>query len=225
MQPHERRAHARIAFPSRVTVEARGTVERLAARDISRGGIFLYTTQPPGNVGDAVRVMIAMPHDGSLLTLEGEIVRIIEAPTSQGGGVLGIGIQWAHPTKEVGEALDVLLEQLLASTGGGKRAHPRISALLRVVCHDPKELKAMARDIGRGGLKLETDRRLTLGDQVELELVAPNGKSTALKGTVRRLDEPAPGHLHPEVGLEFDELSESEKSQLAALMKGLLKKK
>lgn len=223
MDGRERRAHARVAVPLRARIESADWAEDLALRDISKGGAFLYTSKPPVKAGDSVRLAITFPGGREPLGMLGEVARVVEAPASEGGGTLGIGIRFASTDAATAARLDQLLVAAVRGPGGERRATPRIAALLHVECRTDKAMDAIMRDISRGGMGITTDRPLSAGDKVEVHVRPPSGVPLTLGGTVRRVDAPRAGEMYRSVGIQFNHLGEATRAELDRFLDDLAK--
>lgn len=221
MSDLERRRFARIACPLKVQLTVAGRTQELLARDISKGGIFLFCSYVVSDVGTPVGVALRT-EQGVEASLPGELVRIVEAPADHGGGILGTGIQWASLDEAQQRALDAILEEMLHGVGGQRRAHPRVSAHLRFACRTDQELKAVLLDLSRGGLQMEIDGRLGVGDPVAVSIDAPPAPLLSLKARVRRVDAPERGRSYRRVGLEFEPPSPDTDERLKELLEQLV---
>ncbi len=216
----ERRAYARLAYPVKVDLKIAGQSISLLARDISRGGIFLFTTFVV-DVDSKVGVVLHPPDGGEPLELAGEVVRLVEAPQEEGGGLQGIGVQWGTLSPANERRLDQLMHQLLwGGSGGDRRAHPRLAAMLNIVCRTDQDINALVRDISQGGMLMTVHRPIALGSEVEVQVDVPPAPSVSLRARVRRCERPK-NQIPFSIGLEFDIQSEQVRDALHVLIKQL----
>lgn len=107
----KRRANKRypIQYPTQVRCESWGQFLQLYTQNISQGGIFLQTTEPPP-IGTALQVQIELP-SGQGLVLSAQIVHVVPANLAAAQGILpGFGAQFVNVTEEQIHALRSLVE-------------------------------------------------------------------------------------------------------------------
>jgi Tfp pilus assembly protein PilZ len=94
-----RRNHPRIRVALTVRIEMGETAIEATTRDVAEGGLFAPCDSPLP-AGERVRVVLHHPRDGSVLALEGTVLRTV------GGGEPGIGVTFTDPGPD---GIDVLM--------------------------------------------------------------------------------------------------------------------
>ncbi len=217
----ERRAHARIAVPLSARLVVGGEEVEYAVRDVSRGGIFLYTPEPPGKVGATFNLKLALTAGIKPLTLQTKIIRVVSEPREKGVAVVGIALSFLKMTAEQESALVDLLDRAMLGPGTNSRAYPRVYHLLEVVCRTKSEFRVVLQDIGEGGLGLFVDRAFPINEEVTVE-VSKNGNSPLkLQGWVVS-SEAVEGEVNRfRLGVRFARLSPEGRKELQSFIKRL----
>lgn len=92
MSGRERRIFPRWALHAAVDIESENNLWAGLSYDVSAGGIFVATHQPPA-IGTDVRVSVTLP-DGTKIELDG-VTRWIRDPQRASPGLpAGVGIEW-----------------------------------------------------------------------------------------------------------------------------------
>ncbi len=217
---HEQRAHPRISAPATAWVSVpSGRRFELPVRDVSRGGLFLICNQPFGAVGVTVELELALPGGGVSVPLRAQIVRLVEAP--QGGGLMGVGLQFVELTAGQNTALSALIARLVAGPGGERRAYPRVAHRLSVQCTGRTDVKAIVRDLSLGGVSLWLDTPVAVGEGLILFLDREGAPPLQLTGRVlatqwAREDEP-----YDQARIAFDPLAEETAAALRTYLEQL----
>jgi len=216
----ERRRHARLQAQLDIEVEdASGHRYGAQVRDLSQGGACLFARSATGMVGDALELFLPDTHGDCVATR----ATIMRASAVDGGMVLGVKFDEAQP--DALEVVDYLLGSLLVGAGGGMREHPRIARRISVPCETPDEMVAVVENISLGGLAMNLDVPLEVGEQVLVVLPGEDGEDLlSLQCRVANLRE-LEGSEPPQylVGLEFSELSAQRRALLDAMLVGLLR--
>lgn len=220
----EKRAHARIAVPVSARLVDGSRELELAVRDISRGGIFLYTKNPPGKVGKVVTLKLAITAGLKPVVISAEITRIVMDTAERGGGVLGMGLQFVRLNEERERQLIDLLDRAMLGPGTNSRAYPRVYHLLDVVCRSTVELRALLRDIGEGGVGLTVDRPLTLDEPVSIEISRTGETALRLDGWVVSQEKLPDESGRYRAGIRFARLAPEMRQKLNDWMKRLYRK-
>ncbi|MGQ0508430.1 MAG: PilZ domain-containing protein [Myxococcaceae bacterium] len=174
----ERRTHARVAVPLDARVILNEHEVAFTVRELSRSGIFLYTTKPPGKVGDNLTLKLAITAGIKPVCLVAQIVRIA---TESGGEILGMGLRFVKGSPEQDKAVLDLMDRALLGRGTQMRSFPRVSYLLSVRCTSREQLEVMLRDIGEGGVGLETNSAFEKDETITLEVSRAGNPTGALK--------------------------------------------
>lgn len=106
------RQHTRFETSDKVVVELRGRddLRELYTRDISKGGMFLATDDPPP-IGAMLTVTVQTP-DGAL-DLPGRVVHVMTtAQAAEVGGAPGVGVQFDDLTEDTVSRLEGYVEGL-----------------------------------------------------------------------------------------------------------------
>jgi uncharacterized protein (TIGR02266 family) len=94
---------------------------KLYSKDISHGGIFVQTLDPPP-LRTAVVVRLSLPAGGGVVELGGEVVQIVPAERASALGLVpGMGIQFGDLTPEMRQAL----EAVVADVASGRAPDPQ----------------------------------------------------------------------------------------------------
>ncbi len=98
---------------------------------------------------------------------------------------------------------------------------PQIASKVTIRKHGLDDLVAYTRDVGMGGVFIETSQAFEMGDRLEVLLSAPSmWEPLVLRASVCRIETPredSPGG----VGLQFQDLSESQSVALGELTASL----
>jgi c-di-GMP-binding flagellar brake protein YcgR len=216
MEGREKRAYARISLADRFTVRLGETKLALPVRDISLGGVFLYTDDSTLSVSTLLTVEI--PYGQPPLEMAAEVVRVIPVPDHPERN-LGVGLRWSESSEKARAQLVRIIDGLLEKPSG-KRSAPRIHALVQVACLTNRSIEMILRDIGHGGMALMADRTLEVDSEIEIELEIPGQEPVRLRGKVRRVDAPRSGELFRRVGVQFTSMPSEAR---AALRQGLMR--
>lgn len=220
----EKRAHARVAVPINARLLTGSQETELPVRDVSVGGIYLYTRRPPGGLGTPVRLKLALNAGIKPIVVSGKIVHLEPDPMGDKGDVLGIGVQFDPGGPEQDKALVALLDKAMLGRGTNNRAYPRVAYLLEVTCRSKQELRAVMRDVGEGGMGLTIERGFGKDDEVTVEVGYGGGLPVKLPGWVVSC-EPLirqPGSFR--VGVRFGKLSPPVRAQLLKILEALYRR-
>jgi c-di-GMP-binding flagellar brake protein YcgR len=219
----ERRVYRRISAPARAQViRGDGTRLELPVRDVSLGGIFLFTRELPAPMGEELNVEIHLPSSTYVVRLRAEVVRSVES--DKPGELLGVGLRFVDPTPEQRVALDGLMLKLLEGPGGERRAYPRISHHVAVRCTSAPGLTAILRDLSHGGAGLWVDRPVPFGTTLSLEVSREGKPPLTLPGIVVA---PAParsGEPYSQVGIRFQSMTPDRQGELDRFLEDLVRR-
>lgn len=187
-------------------------------QDVSLRGMFVHTDSPPA-LRQLVRVDVMLPGDAKL-SLNAMIVFVLPAhnehrrPPGVGLQLYGVGREaesvWQAFIRDVAaqhpeaDRHDVELQKP-AAPDPVRRRHPRLGVRMRVLPRNVDALIEMwTRDVSRGGMFIETEHELSVGDALELDVVHPqSGDTFTLPCVVRRV---ARGSAGRGVGVEIVDL-------------------
>lgn len=218
----ERRAHARIAVPIIVRVVSGKKELDLQARDISRSGIFLFTREPPGQVGTILTLRLSLTAGIKPVEVKGEIVRVVLDPEDKKGGVLGFGAHFVELTPAKERDVLNLLDRAMLGRGSMRRIYPRVYHLIEIKARTRTEQRALLQDIGEGGVGLTLDRSLQIDEEVALEITRGKGEPVLkLQGWVTSCVAAGPALGAYRVGLRFGRIPAPMRADLQAFLKKL----
>jgi uncharacterized protein (TIGR02266 family) len=86
------------------------------SENISRGGIFVATQNPP-DLREVVELLLELPDGGGPAKTDAEVVHRVTAEQATRGRVAGAGLQFVGADDEFRERLDRCMENLLAEEG------------------------------------------------------------------------------------------------------------
>ena len=216
----ELRAHPRISAPVRAClVNERGERSEIPVRDISLGGLFLFTPSLVARVGEVRTLELGTPDGAFFLTLKAEVVRAVVAPDTD--ELLGIGMQFTELNADQQARLTELMSRLINGSGGERRAFPRLSYRVKVICDGAVQATALLKDLSLGGAGLWLDTPVAIGQTVTLQI---EGGKQILKVPGRVVSTRWPRHDEPfaQAGIQFTHLSEALTSELNAFLRILL---
>ena len=87
----ERRRHPRVERLIKLSFQTGDVTGTTLARDISTGGVFVQTHEPPA-VGTKIKINLVHPVDQVELELIGKVVRVVEVDLSKPHRVPGVGV-------------------------------------------------------------------------------------------------------------------------------------
>ena len=221
----DKRAHARVAVPinAQVVVGARET--EFVVKDISRGGIFLFTNSPPGVLGSTLTLKLSLTAGIKPLVLRGRIARIIADPKGHGGATLGIGIEFTDRNSTQDQAILALLDRAMIGRGTNNRAFPRVYQVLDITCQTGQLLRGLLCDVGEGGAGLTLESPVAKDEEVTVEIFRPSlATPLKLQGWVVSSEplERNPGKHR--VGVRFGRLAAETRAELKALIASVVRR-
>ena len=196
----------------------------MGVRDISSGGIFLYTSEPPVPVGEDVTIRLALTPGIKPVTVGAEVVRVLMASPEQGGGILGIGLHFHKISPDIRKQLDDLLHRAMLGVGTNGRAYPRVSCMMdvRFMYLTPALRRAVLRDVGEGGVGLFADEQVAKDSVVVVELQCDAATTLHLSGQVVSCEEMRgnKGGRY-RIGVKFSGLAQEGRKDLQRFLKRL----
>lgn len=217
----ERRAHARAAIRISAQMLVAGQETELEARELSRGGVFLYCATPPAIVGSKMAIKLATTAGIRPIALEAQLVRVAHKPD---GGVLGIGLRFVAPSVDQERALLGLIERGMQGAGTNNRAFPRVYSQLGVTIPSRSGASALLQDIGEGGACLWVDLRFSVNDELTIEIPITGDLPLRLGGFVVSSEPVADQAGTSRIGMRFARISAPQRTQLRALLASLCRK-
>lgn len=194
--------------------------------NISQSGIFLETPKTIAKVGEKVELAIGFPSSKEKIGILGKVVRIVGP--NQVGHTKGLGIEFLRIEAKKTLLFNRFLEELLNARGMGCRKSPRISTMITVEFTNPKEIgRCLTQDLGRGGMFIQTERDLALGQQVAVVLLNPyNDERITLEGEivhVRKSLKPRDRMGYTDgVGVKFSNMTAPKADRINNFLKNLL---
>lgn len=218
----EKRQSARISAAVAAQVSDGEGWYELPVRDISQGGIFLFTPTMPAEVGDLLTLRLGLPEGEPLVTLEAEIVRSVAAPKEEGEGLLGIGLQFVDLTNDERAKLDELLDRVKLGLLGQKgRAYARVAHRIDVWSAEQKDLQAVLGELSHEGAGLWLDKPLQKGAPVTMEIHRDDGPALKLSGKTTGGRQTSTKQTYHYVQVKFEALSEHAKAELEKYLASL----
>lgn len=221
VDPAEKRTFPRTSVSERFTVRADGRTALMEARDISLGGIFLYTDDEALGLSTRIEVDIPVLEGEPALALGGEVVRVLPLP-ADAAQTLGVGVRWNDPTPEQKAQLARAIDRLMASHAG-QRNHPRLTALLSVTYPPNRQAEMVLENLSTGGMGLLVDTEVVLGEQVEVELQVFGQEPLRLAGAVVRSEETERVKVFRRIGVQFGPLPVETRQALQQMLKRLIR--
>jgi hypothetical protein len=220
----ERRRDARYKARIAVTMTRGKVTTPLLTEDVSFRGVFVRMDAPPA-LRQLVQLEIALPRGA---TIRPHAMVVYRVPPG-GDQVPGAGLQfygldgrdrihWDTFVHEVRQEAKPLPPPSDGAIDAIKRKHERHVVRFEVRLTSLEELRALyTRDISKGGMALETELLIQVGEEVGLDLVHPtSGIEFALDAVVRRVirDNGVRG-----LGLEFVGLTEERREALGRFVR------
>lgn len=176
---------------------------RFMTENVSLGGIFLATEEPP-DLRVLLRITMKLPPDDRELTAHGMAVHVVRAGAGP-GATAGVGVQfyavdgatrarWAEFIKYVERTFAPVPEALPEPPPrADRRQHPRTHAELELEVRSVEELKTLyTRDVSAGGMFIVTDLALAVGAPLRIQVVHPRTRARfPVDAVVRRLQHPS----------------------------------
>jgi len=214
---HSRRdVRYRVRIPVSLAIGKR-TMSSVS-QDVSLRGLFVHTDSPP-SLRQLVRVDVTLPGDVKL-SLNAMVVFVMP-PRNDHRRPPGVGLQLYGIGREAEAVWQAFIRDLAAQHPEAdrhavelppatapdpvRRRHPRLAIRLRVLPRNVDALIEMwTRDVSRGGMFLETEHEMAVGDAFELDVVHPHTSATfTLPCIVRRV---ARGSAGRGLGVEIVDL-------------------
>lgn len=214
----ERRRWARIEASLECTVAAADQTFDAKVVNLSRSGVAVMAASGLTQVGESVAVMLDQLEGGLSLGLSGAVARIVGSGEDT---VYGIHFEALPPDTE--QELVWLLRMLAGGKGGGRRAHPRVSARISVKCKSKERFEALLNDLSRGGFSIRCPAKVEKGATLEVEFgVAEHSDLLTIEGLVTHVEATADGKRIAGLSFTPPSLEQREKvQQLLVLLLGL----
>ena len=205
-----------ISFEVRVSGPQGVTYGKL--HDLSRMDARFHATELVGQVGDPLDLFLPFS-DETEVAVMGDLLRL--EPTTRS---LLHEVEFNLVEPNMQNQLQQVIGNLLKSTGGGTRKHPRIMCQSTARTSDPTKVKAVLETISLGGVGIILDHALNLGGEVKFTIARPkfNGSAVSDLHLVGRVvNQNLIEGRQPEryrVGIEFKNLTHKSKTRLQGLI-------
>ena len=212
-QSQSERREARYPFRLKVTLRSGAETFQLDTSDVSYRGIFLCTESPP-NLRELIAITATLPPDNTPFHSHGMCVFSLTENTDNSGTGIQFYAQsendrgaWERFILHVRESFS---EEELEMPSSARRRHPRLDVKFEVKPANISELETLySRNLSTGGMFLETELDLDIGQALELSILHPlNSNSFTISSTVRRRSRNPVG-----LGVEFSLLAETERDR------------
>ncbi len=210
-------------YPIRLPVVLRiGQVSHnYVSGDVSYRGIFVCTDEPPV-LRQLITIEAVLPPNNTEFISHGMSVYTLH-PNNARKRSPGVGIQFYAQSQDNRRIWEHFVDHARNSPPDipkdtidpSKRKHPRVDARFEVRPHDLDELETLfTRDISKGGMFLETDRRVAVGIKLAITIYHPiTRRAFTIDSVVKRCSTTPRG-----VGLEFVDLSEDRRNAFGSFV-------
>lgn len=213
MTSETRRRHARIETDLPCTLDGR---QQARIRNLSVGAALVLAPTGLAELYGTVSLDFRVG-DVELLAVHGEVLRIAERELDCEYGIQFVAVEPADAVR-----LARCLDLLLSGKGVGRRAAPRLHRRVDLRCHAGREFYATMEDICLGGLGLECELPLRVGEEVAFEvLVGSLDAPFKLSGVVTHVRSTQAGVYR--AGLRFGALSARERTSLELTLQSVLR--
>src|SRR4029450_7365981 len=127
MAAEENRIHARIHVSTKIEVSTSDGMVEADLKDLSKGGARFVTSRPVGGVGDTIELFLPSL-SGVEIAVMAEVIR--SSPVAESSHEVAVRFDAVEPALR--EQLRELMDVLLATTGGGRRAHARVARRIEI---------------------------------------------------------------------------------------------
>jgi len=201
------RRETRYPWKLHVTLRCGRTAHTLYTSDVSYRGIFLCTDSPP-LLHQLIAIEAALPPDNTIFLSHGMSVFALDESRKEKHRVPGAGIRFYAQSENDRESWNRFVlyvrenisENDMRVAQTARRRYPRMNVKFEVKPANIQELNTFfSRNLSTGGMLLETEQDLAIGQLLELSILHPiTRKGFAIVSVVRRK------HLQPPgLGLEF----------------------
>jgi len=219
MSGSEQRIHARIHVSTKIEVAGgTGTVEA-ELKDLSKGGARFEVAAPIGTVGESLELFLPSLDRGDIAVMA-QIIRHTLAPN--GKHVFAVRFDVVEPAMQ--QALLDLIEVLLSTSGGGRRAHTRVARRIEIRFGQLDDLRAILEDISTGGLLMTVQEPLVLYEEIDITVPDLGGGELLIlhARVVNQRAHVVDGQTVYRVGLEFADMRPEAMRCLEQLLKAVV---
>jgi c-di-GMP-binding flagellar brake protein YcgR len=217
----EQRVHARIHVQTKIDVQGvDGKRVDAELRDLSKGGARFEAIAHLGEVGNTITLFLPSL-TGTDITVSAEVIRT----TAATGDKQIYAVRFDDVEEQKRDQLLELIEVLLQTSGGGRRAHPRVARRIEVRFGQLADLRAILEDISAGGLLMTVNEPLVLYEEVDITVPdLGGGELIILHARVvnqRAENRGSAGQVY-RVGLEFTAMRPETHRVIDALLQSVL---
>jgi len=221
MSGEEQRVHARIHVSTKIEVATPQGIVEAELRDLSKGGARFHVAQPVGAVGETVELFLPSL-SGVEIVVMSEIIRA--QANKDGGHSVAVRFDVVEPAMR--EQLLELIDVLLSTTGGGRRAHARVARRIEIHFGQLDDLRAILEDISSGGLLMTVAEPLVLYEEVDVTVPDMGGGELLIlhARVVNQRPITKDGTQAFRVGLEFGSMRPEAQRLLGELLRSVAEK-
>lgn len=211
----DKRKHARIESSLVCNLATATDVFPAVVANLSKSGAAIIASLGAAAVGETITVMLEREEGLVTLSLPATVVRKDEQDQR---AQYGVEFEPLPPGDEA--QLDLLLQLLVTGRGQGRRAHPRVSTRVEVVCRTESIFRGWLSDLSKGGLALKSVREVALGSPIAVSFgVRGLHRLAEVSGEVVS-SQPVEGGFR--LGVHFVPLSATEQEQVTRTLDLLL---
>lgn len=215
-----RRAEPRVKAKLKVRFKNAESFINEYTHNISKGGVFIRTTQPRA-LRERVEVVLIIPEEETEVSALGEVIHVVTPDKATEYMPAGMGIQIVELKKEDQEKIESFINSRLKrdEQGMGRREHQRVEARIRVKFESKKALvEEYIHNISHGGIFIATTKPRQVGESISVILIHPETEQEMLlRGEVVRVVSPEEAkkqQAQPGMGIKFSALEPYVKSQI-----------
>ncbi len=217
-----RRGEVRVKARLKVKFKSFSSFITEYTHNISKGGIFIRTTQPC-ELRDKVEVVLVLPDTDQEVLLKGEVMHVIPESEATDQFPAGMGIQITEIRQEYLSLIDDFIAKKLEQEGVdglGRREHKRYPSRLRVRFGSKQALvDEYLQNISHGGIFIQTKNQRNINELIDIVLIHPTtGEEFKLMGEVVRVvtgeDVKQNPRLKEGMGVRFVDMDEFHQRQI-----------
>jgi c-di-GMP-binding flagellar brake protein YcgR len=219
MSGPEQRIHSRIHVSTKIEVSTADGMMEAELKDLSKGGARFEIAAPVGAPGETIE--LSLPSlDGAEITIMAQIIRHTPGP----GAMHTVAVRFDVVEPAMQQALLDLCDVLLSTSGGGRRAHPRVARRIEVRFGQLEDLRGILEDISSGGLLMTVPQPLVLYEEIDVTVPDMGGGELLIlhARVVNQRSQVREGETVYRVGLEFSSLRPETRMVLEALLKSVM---
>jgi c-di-GMP-binding flagellar brake protein YcgR len=207
VEPADKRRYARIEASLVCSMATASDVVDGVVANVSKSGAAIIASLSAARVGDTVTLMLEREEGLVSLSLPGTVVR---KDVDEERARYGVQFEPLPPGEE--EQLGLLLQLLVNGRGQGRRAHPRISTRVDVVCRTEEIFRGWVSDLSRGGLSIKSVRDVAAGQPIAVSFGVRGLKGLVEVSGEVMSSQPVEGGFR--LGIQFVPLTATEQAQV-----------